>query len=144
MIKTTHASAVAYTFALVSVLRPPLLFTSFPLVYDCQTQTKEDIKLGSEAGIVGGGGARTLNSESSGSHLATDYISITISITIVPSYTGKYHRFVAVLYCYECAARVTMPTATFSGIAWYGDNDFIVRTFDFIAHSDAAHVTCST
>ena len=42
-----------------------------------------------------------------------------------------------------------MPTATnelyFSGIAWYyGDNDFIVRTFDFIAHSDAAHVACST
>ena len=36
------------------------------------------------------------------------------------------------LYC-ECAARVTMPTAThkcffFPGIAWYcGDNDFIIR-----------------
>ena len=42
-----------------------------------------------------------------------------------------------------------MPTATnelyFSGIAWYyGDNDFIVRTSDFIARSDAVHVTCST
>ena len=42
-----------------------------------------------------------------------------------------------------------MPTATnesyFSGIAWYyGDNDFIIQTFDFIARSDAAHVTCST
>ena len=33
----------------------------------------------------------------------------------------------------------------FSGIAWYyGDNDFIIRTFDFIARSDAAHATCST
>ena len=33
----------------------------------------------------------------------------------------------------------------FSGIAWYyGDNDFIIRTFDFIARSDAARVTCST
>ena len=31
---------------------------------------------------------------------------------------------------------------TFSGIAWYyGDDDFIIRTFDFIARSDAAHVT---
>ena len=33
----------------------------------------------------------------------------------------------------------------FPGKAWYyGDNDFIIRTFDFIACSDAAHVTCST
>jgi len=33
----------------------------------------------------------------------------------------------------------------FSGIAWYyGDNDFIIQTFDFIARSDAAPVTCST
>ena len=32
----------------------------------------------------------------------------------------------------------------FSGIAWYyGNNDFIIRTFDFIARSDTAHVTCS-
>ena len=40
-----------------------------------------------------------------------------------------------------------------SGIAWYyGDNDFIIRTFDFIACSDVAcvvpdtdsHVTCTT
>ena len=30
-------------------------------------------------------------------------------------------------------------------LAWYySDNDFIIRTFDFIAHSDAARVTCST
>ena len=29
----------------------------------------------------------------------------------------------------------------FSHIAWYyGDNDFIIPTFDFIARSDAAHV----
>ena len=35
----------------------------------------------------------------------------------------------------------------FSSVAWcysYGDNDFIMRTFDFIARSDATHVTCST
>ena len=33
----------------------------------------------------------------------------------------------------------------FSGIAWYcGDNDFIIRTFNFIACSDKAHVSCST
>ena len=33
-----------------------------------------------------------------------------------------------------------------SGIVWYyGDNDFdfVMRAFDFIAHSDASHVTCS-
>ena len=30
------------------------------------------------------------------------------------------------------------------GIAWYyGDNDFIIRTFDFIACSDAVHMTFS-
>ena len=44
--------------------------------------------------------------------------------------------------------------SNFSGIAWYyGDNDFIIQTFDFIARSDArmclvvpdmhSHVTCS-
>ena len=33
----------------------------------------------------------------------------------------------------------------FSGIAlFYGDNYIIIRAFDFIARSDAAHVTCST
>ena len=72
-----------------------------------------------------------------------------ISITIVQSYTGKLSQVCCRLYCYECTARVTMPTATnewyFSGMAWYyGDNDFIIRTFDFIAWSDAAHMTCST
>ena len=40
-----------------------------------------------------------------------------------------------------------MATNFFSGIAWYyGGNNFIIRTFetfDFISHSDAAHVTCS-
>ena len=43
------------------------------------------------------------------------------------------------------------PVIFFSGKAWYyGDNDFIIGTFDFIARSDAAHipdtdsrVTCS-
>ena len=33
----------------------------------------------------------------------------------------------------------------FSSIAfYYGDNDLIIQTFDFIARSDAATVTCST
>ena len=68
--------------------------------------------------------------------------TIYISITIVQNYREN----IMCLYCYKCATRVTMPTATNE---WYffrysGDNDFIIRTFDFIAHSDAAHVTCST
>ena len=33
----------------------------------------------------------------------------------------------------------------FSSIAWvYGDGDFIIWTFDFIVHSDTAHVIYST
>ena len=33
----------------------------------------------------------------------------------------------------------------FSGIVCYcGDNDFIIQIFDFIAHSDAVRVTCTT
>ena len=33
----------------------------------------------------------------------------------------------------------------FSSITrYYGDNDFIIRTFDFIGRSDAVHATCST
>ena len=33
----------------------------------------------------------------------------------------------------------------FSSTAWcYGDNDFIIRAFDFIVCSYAVHVTCST
>ena len=35
-----------------------------------------------------------------------------IIITTIRSYTGKYHEFSCCLYCYECAVRVTMPTAT--------------------------------
>ena len=32
----------------------------------------------------------------------------------------------------------------FSGTAWYyGDNDFIIRTFDSDARLDTVHVTCS-
>ena len=37
--KTTHA-----THALVSFLRPPLLFTSFARVYDCETQPPQNHK----------------------------------------------------------------------------------------------------
>ena len=43
--------------------------------------------------------------------------------------TRKYHD--AFLYCYKCAAQVTMATDSwyFSGIAWcYGDNDFINKS----------------
>ena len=33
----------------------------------------------------------------------------------------------------------------FFGIAWYyGNNDFIIRTFDLTVRSDAAHATCGT
>ena len=54
-----------------------------------------------------------------------------ISITIVQSQSGKYHEFVAVCIVFWLAL-------------YYGDNDYIIQTFNFIAHSDAAHVTCST
>ena len=51
----------------------------------------------------------------------------------------KYHEFVAI-----CIV-TSVEHEIFSGIAWcYGDNDFIIRTFDFIARSDAARVTYST
>ena len=43
------------------------------------------------------------------------------------------------MYCYKCRAWVTMPTAT----NYHGDNDFIIRTFNFIAHSDIVRMTCS-
>ena len=53
------------------------------------------------------------------------------------------------LYCYKFAAQVTMPMARneciFPTAAWYyGDNDFIIRTFNFIAPQEAMQVTCST
>ena len=53
-----------------------------------------------------------------------------IVTTIVVRDTRKYHQFIAE-YCYECAARVTIPKAMnercFLGIAfYYGNNDFIV------------------
>ena len=56
------------------------------------------------------------------------------------------------LYCYECAAWVTMPMATnkwyFSGIAWYY-NDFIICMFrcstrDLQLLDTDSHMTCST
>ena len=37
-----------------------------------------------------------------------------------------------------------MPMGTNEYAWYYGDNDFIIQTFDFIAHSDAARMTCST
>ena len=71
-----------------------------------------------------------------------------VSIIIVQSYTEK--QWVCCrLYCYGSEAWVAMPTATNKwysfGIAWYyGDNDFIIRTSDFIACSDVHIVQCST
>ena len=52
---------------------------------------------------------------------------------------NSYH-----LYCQECAAQIAMPTATnyFSSIIWC--YCCIMQTFDFIAHSDIAGMTCST
>ena len=51
-------------------------------------------------------------------------------ITIVQSYSGKYHEFVAV-------CTVTMPIATNE---WYFfPGNFIIWTFDFIACSEAVH-----
>ena len=47
----------------------------------------------------------------------------------------KISRVSCHLYCYKCAAQVTLPTATngwFSILWWY---DFIIRTFDFIGCS---------
>ena len=69
-----------------------------------------------------------------------------IIITIVRSHTGKYHEFVAV--CIVTSAQQCQrqqASDIYSSMAsYYGDNDFIIRTFDFIACSDAVRVTCST
>ena len=62
-----------------------------------------------------------------------------IYITLVQSYTGKHHKFVAVCSTSNNANGIK------PGIAWYyGDHDFIIQTSDFIAQSDAVHMTCST
>ena len=63
-------------------------------------------------------------------------ISYLISITILQSSTRKYHEFVAV-----CIAMSGSMSDDFSSIAWYySDDDFIIQTIDFVAHSDAACV----
>ena len=63
-----------------------------------------------------------------------------IIITIV-TYVAIPEEFVAVWV----AMSMEQTSDIFSSIAWYyGDNDFIIWTFDFIARSDVAHVTCST
>ena len=54
-----------------------------------------------------------------------------ISITIVPSYTGKYHEFVAVRSTSNNAGIVTRAShgnklVIFSGIAWYYGDTYIV------------------
>ena len=70
-------------------------------------------------------------------------------ITIVQSYTGKYHEFVAgcivtsAQHKQQCQQQQTSDI--FFGIAWYyGDNDSIIRTFDFDSHLEAVHMTCSS
>ena len=64
-----------------------------------------------------------------------------ICVTIVRSYTRKYHEFVAICIV-TCA---NGKKQVFCGIVWYyGDNDFIIRNFGFIARSDAARENCST
>ena len=80
-----------------------------------------------------------------------DELHYYIIITIVQSYTEKYY-ITSLLPSVLLRVRSMSNNANsnkrvifFSGIAWYyGDNDFIIRTFDFIACSDAACVTCST
>ena len=37
-----------------------------------------------------------------------------------------------------------MPTATVCIAKYYGDNNFVIQIFAFIACSDAARMTCST
>ena len=57
--------------------------------------------------------------------------------------TRKYHEFVLLRVC--STSNNANGNKRVNGIAWYyGDNDFIIQTFDFIARSNAAHVTCST
>ena len=80
-----------------------------------------------------------------------DELHYYIIITIVQSYTEKYY-ITSLLPSVLLRVRSMSNNANgnkrvifFSGIAWYyGDNDFIIQTFDFIARSDAACVTCST
>ena len=56
-----------------------------------------------------------------------------VAICIAPSAQHKYQ------YQWQKVSDI------FSSIAWYyGDDDFIIQTFNSVAHSDAAHVTCST
>ena len=64
-----------------------------------------------------------------------------ISITTVPSYTGKCH-VVDIVTHNNIDSKKTSDR--FSSIAlYYCNNDFLIRTFDFIACSDAVQVTCS-
>ena len=61
----------------------------------------------------------------------------------------KISQVCCCLYCYACTAKVhskwQQTSDIFSGIVWYyGNNDLIIRTFNFIAHSDAVRMTCST
>ena len=66
-----------------------------------------------------------------------------VSITIA----GKYHKFVAVSVLLRVCSMSRMSNIAIgnkrgilSSIAWYyGDNDFVIRTFDFIARSQIKH-----
>ena len=69
------------------------------------------------------------------------YVTCYYSITIVQRYTGKYRKLVSV--CIVQVSSMQQASDIASGIAWYyGDNDLItIRTFNFIACSDAVHMT---
>ena len=57
-------------------------------------------------------------------------------ITIVQSYTGKYHEFVAICIVTSNNANSNKRVMFFPLYL-----DFIIRTLDFIACSDTVHVT---
>ena len=59
--------------------------------------------------------------------------------------TKLYQKTSWVYYCLYC--QVTIPVATnkwYFSRYYYGDNDFVIWTFDFIARSDTVHMTYST
>ena len=61
--------------------------------------------------------------------------------------TKLYHELVAacIITVINNASASGKQVIFSSSIAWYyGDNDFVIRTFNFIAYSVTAHMTCST
>ena len=61
--------------------------------------------------------------------------NVIIIITIVQSYTGKYHKFVAifiVVSAHNANSNKQVIFFFFSIVWYYGDNDFMIRTLNFI------------